>query len=134
MQWQLWKQLHHVTEMSAFKPCIVIYRSESKTQGIPKKNSENFVDYFPPSKNGMTESASNQNLFRIFAVHSNPSIKKIGIQYLLLRIRFIKSRNRTNMRKNKLFLFLINFNNCFTETYIRKAITTSKDEALCCFS
>ena len=111
--------------------CYIPFR---KTQSIPKKNGENFVDYFPPSKNGMTESASNQNLFRIFAVHSNPSIKKIGIQYLLLRIRFIKSRNRTNMRKNKLFLFLINFNNCFTETYIRKAITTSKDEALCCFS
>ena len=35
-------------------PCSVIYLSGSKIQGIFKKYSENFADYFHPSKNGMT--------------------------------------------------------------------------------
>ena len=49
--------------------------------GIIKKYSENLVDYFPPGKNGMTESVSTQKLFHIIVVHSKPFIKKTGICY-----------------------------------------------------
>ena len=34
--------------------CRVIYLSGSKIQDILKKYGENFADYFPPSRNGMT--------------------------------------------------------------------------------
>ena len=78
-----------------------MHLSGSNIQGIPKNYSENFVDYFPPSKNGMTESESIQKLFRTIVLHSKPSIEKISVLYLLLRIRFIKSRDQTNMRKYK---------------------------------
>ena len=36
------------------EPCRFIYLSGSKIQGILKLNIEDFADYFPPSKNGMT--------------------------------------------------------------------------------
>ena len=42
------------------EPYRVNYILGSKIQGIPKKYSENFVDYFPTSKNGMTESVGTQ--------------------------------------------------------------------------
>ena len=101
-----------------------MYLSRSKMQGIPKKYSENFVDYFPPSKNGMARSESTQRL----VVHSKPCIEKICIIYLLLRAWFIKSRDQTNARKNGsiLIAFLINFNICFRETYLRNTIATCK--------
>ena len=41
-----------------------------------KTYSENFVDYFPPGKNGMIRSVSTQKLFHIIVVHSKPIIKK----------------------------------------------------------
>ena len=46
-----------------------------------KKNSENFIDYLPPSKNGMTESVSMQNLFHTMVVNSKQPIEKISICY-----------------------------------------------------
>ena len=61
---------------------MVIYLSGSKIQGINKKYSENFVDYFPPTKNGMTKSVSTQMLFHLVAVHSKPPTKKISICYI----------------------------------------------------
>ena len=54
------------------EPCTV-----SKVQGISKKYSENFVDYFSPSKNGMTESRSTRNLFHTIVMHNKPSIEKL---------------------------------------------------------
>ena len=48
-----------------------------KVQGISKKYSENFVDYFSPSKNGMTESGSTRNLFHTIVMHNKPSIEKL---------------------------------------------------------
>ena len=33
-------------------------------QGVSKTCSENFVDYFPPGKNGMTQSDSTQKLLK----------------------------------------------------------------------
>ena len=57
-------------------------------QGVSKTCSENFVDYFPPGKNGMTQSDSTEKLLKM---HSKPFIEKnwyflSGI--LLLRVAF----------------------------------------------
>ena len=46
------------------------YLSGSKIQGNQKKYSENFVDYFPPTKNAMTESESTQKIFHVIVVHN----------------------------------------------------------------
>ena len=48
--------------------------SGGKIQGIPKKYSENFVDYFHPTKNRLTESLSMQNLFHSIVMHSKTPI------------------------------------------------------------
>ena len=53
----------------------------NKLEGMPKKYSENFVDYFPPGKNKKNKLVSTQKLFRAILVHSKPFIKKAGICY-----------------------------------------------------
>ena len=50
--------------------------------GIPQKYSQNFVGYFPRSKNGMTKSVGTQKkLFHIIVVHSKQPIEKNGTCY-----------------------------------------------------
>ena len=46
---------------------------------IPRKYSENVVDYFPSSKNGETESVSTQKLFHTIVGRSKSPIEKIDI-------------------------------------------------------
>ena len=48
-------------------------------QDIAIKYSENFVEHFPSSNNGKTESLSTQKLFHTVAVHSKSSIEKLNI-------------------------------------------------------
>ena len=43
-----------------------------------KKYSENFVDYFPSGKNGMTESASTQKLLHIIIAQIKPFVEEIN--------------------------------------------------------
>ena len=54
-------------------------------------------------------------------MHSKPFIKTIGI--LLLMVRFVTIGNKNIIqivRKNKsISMFLINCDNCFTETYLK---------------
>ena len=79
---QLQKQLHQIIEITVARPFTGLFcLSGSKIQGILKKYSENFVDYFPPSKNGMTRSVGAQKLFDTIVVRSKPPIAKIGICY-----------------------------------------------------
>ena len=108
------------------EPCRVIYLSGIKIQDITRKYSENFVDYFPPSKNRMTESVSTQKLFQSIVVHSKPPIERNSICYyelglLKVEIRLIYEKKKINLNR-----FLINFNSCFTKACLRKTITTSK--------
>ena len=57
-----------------------MYILRSNIQGIvyQKKYIEKFVDYFPFSKNGMTEPVSTQKLFHTEVLHSKPPIEKIA--------------------------------------------------------
>ena len=71
--------LRHVTEITVAEPCRVIHLSGSKMQDIAIKYSENFVEHFPSSNNGKTESLSTQKLFHTVAVHSKSSIEKLNI-------------------------------------------------------
>ena len=59
---------------------------------------KNFVDHFPSVKKGITVYVSNQTFFRTVVVHCKPPIQKK--RYLLLRVRVIKSRDKTNMKSN----------------------------------
>ena len=87
---QVYKQLHHITEISVAR-VLQGYLPFIKEQNIPKKYSENVVDYFPLSKNGMTESVSTEKLYHSivvqskpatekFVVHSKPAIEKLVVQ------------------------------------------------------
>ena len=60
---------------------LFIFQEVSNSIESLKKYSENFVDYFPPSKNGMTKSVGAQKLFDTIVVRSKPPIAKIGICY-----------------------------------------------------
>ena len=85
-------------------------------QGIPKKSSENFADYFLPGKNGMTESVSTLKLFCIIVMHSKPLIEKISICYyvFVVKSQILKVEIKLNFNQ-----FSTDFNSCFTETYLR---------------
>ena len=74
-----------------------MYLKGSIIQGIPKKYSENFVDYFPSSENRITKSVGTQKLFHGIVVHSKPLIEKIVICYLELGL--IKVEIRLKIKK-----------------------------------
>lgn len=100
------------------EPCRVVSFEEVRCRVSQRKYNERFVDYFPPSKSGLSESVSIVN-------HLSKTL------LFVIRAQVIKSRDQTNMRKEVNFnRFIINFNSCFTETYLRKCITTSKMKPL----
>ena len=67
------------------EPCRVVTFEEVRCRVSQKKYNERFVDYFPPSKSGLTESVSIVN-------HLSKT--------LLFVIRAqVKSRDQTNRRK-----------------------------------
>ena len=48
---------------------------------VSQKRIVKTFDYFPSSKNRMTESVSTQKLFHAIVVHSKPPLEEIGINY-----------------------------------------------------
>ena len=100
-------------------PCSVMSVYGNKMQDIKKKCSENIIEFFLHSKNGMVKFVSTK--IKEIVVHSKPFIKIIGI--FLLIVRFVRSSDQTILeiiRKNKSVLtFLINPSNCFTWTYLK---------------
>ena len=77
-----------------------------------KKWSENFIEYFSHSKNGMRNGQMCEHQDKKMVVHSKPFIKIISI--FLLIVRFVKSSDQAiiqTIRKNKsILMFLINRN------------------------
>lgn len=69
----------HVTETAVGEPCRFMYLLYRVSNLKSEAFSENFVDYIPSSKNGMTESMSTQQLFYSIVVHSKPPVEEIGI-------------------------------------------------------
>ena len=69
-----------------------MYLSGRKIQSIPKKYSENFVDYSHLSKNGMTESVSTQKVFCTIVAYSKPLFEKNGIGYVELALGKVENQ------------------------------------------
>ena len=92
--------------------------------GYQKRFSENLIEYFSHSKNGMADCVSTQKFFNDFkfwdkriVVHNKWFIKISGI--LLLIVKFVKSSDQTIIqiiRNKSVLMFLINPSNCFTVT------------------
>ena len=105
--------------------------TEFRYRTLKKTCSENFIDYFSHSKNGMVKCVT-PKIFQWFwilrysqikkvVVHSKPFIKAIDI--LLLKVRFVKSSDQTiiqimNKKNKSILIFLFNPSNCFTGTYL----------------
>ena len=99
------------------EPYRVLSVCGGKIQDINKKCSENLIEYFSDSKNGVANCVSTQKIFNDFkfwdkriVVHNKRFIKISGI--LLLIVKFVKSsdlaiiqiiRNKSNDFSNFVF-------------------------------